>query len=221
VVTRKGGSNAPSAIRDNFFAARRFADLNTQAQTWCHGPATHRRCPEDEGLSVGEAFAAEAPRLLSLPDEPFALVERVAVSVGKTLYVRFDLNDYSVPYTQVRRVLTVLADPDRLRIVDGQQVVATHPRSYSKGEQIEDPAHLAALVDHKRQAQRHRAGDRLAQAAPASQILLVRAAERGDNLGAITAGGFPARLGGAGARPSQPRTPPRPRPSRLCFGVQD
>jgi hypothetical protein len=48
-------------------------------------------------VSVREAFAAEAPRLLSLPDEPFPLVERLAVGVGRTSYVRFDLNDYSVP----------------------------------------------------------------------------------------------------------------------------
>jgi transposase len=177
-------------VRDNFFAARHFADLddlNRQAQAWCHGPAADRRCPEDESLSVGEAFAAEAPRLLSLPDNPFPLVERVAVSVGKTPYVRFDLNDYSVPYTHVRRVLTVLAEPDRLRILDAQHVIATHARCYGKGEQIEDPAHLRALVAHKRAARQHRAGDRLAQAAPASQTLLIRAAERGDNLGAITA----------------------------------
>jgi len=136
---------------------------------------------------VREAFAAEAPRLLSLPDDPFALVEQAAVSVGKTPYVRFDLNDYSVPHSHVRRLLTVLAEPDRLRILDAQQVIASHARSYGKGEQIEDPTHLQALVAHKRGARQHRAGDRLAQAAPSSQTLLIRAAERGDNLGAITA----------------------------------
>src|SRR5208337_2958452 len=38
-----------------------------------------------------------------------------------------------------------------------------------------------------RAARQHRATDRLAQAAPASQTLLVRAAERGANLGTITA----------------------------------
>ena len=60
--------------------------------------------------------------------------------------------------------------------------------SYGKGEQIEDPAHLQALTDHKRQSRRCRATDQLAVVAPASQTLLLRAAERGDNLGAITAG---------------------------------
>jgi len=66
-------------------------------------------------------------------------------------------------------------------------VLARHRRSYDKGAQIEDAAHVQALVDDKRAARQHRATDRLAQAAPASQTLLVQAAERGANLGAITA----------------------------------
>jgi hypothetical protein len=56
-----------------------------------------------------------------------------------------------------------------------------------KGAQVEDPTHVEALVADKRAARRHRGTDRLAQAAPASQDLLIRAAERGDNLGTITA----------------------------------
>ena len=48
-------------------------------------------------ISVREVFAEEAPRLLPLPDNPAPLLERVPVSVGKTPYVRFDLNNYSVP----------------------------------------------------------------------------------------------------------------------------
>lgn len=177
-------------VRDAFFAARSFAgldDLNAQADAWCRGPAADRRCPEDQTRSVGEVFTEEAPRLLRLPDNPYPVVEQVAVKVGKTPYVRFDQNDYSVPHTLVRRTLSVLADADRLRIVEGQQILATHPRSYDKGEQIENPAHVQGLVAWKRQAHRHRATDRLAQAAPASRTLLVRAAERGNNLGSITA----------------------------------
>lgn len=177
-------------VRDNFFAARRFADLddlNAQAIAWCNGPAAARRCPDQPELSVAEAFAAEAPHLLPLPDAPPTLLERVIVRVGKTPYARFDGNDYSVPHTEVGRQLTLLADPHEVRITDGSRILARHPRSYDKGAQIEDPAHIAALVAQKRAARQHRATDRLAQAAPASQDLLRRAAARGDNLGAITA----------------------------------
>ncbi len=177
-------------VRDSFFAARRFtdlADLNTQADAWCNGPAADRRCPEESLRSVREVFAEEAKRLLALPDNPAPLLEQVAVRVGKMPYVRFDLNDYSVPHDHVRRGLTILADPQEVRIVDGSAVIALHPRCYDKGAQIEEPAHVQALVDQKRSARKHRATDRLVRAAPASQTLLMRAAERGENLGAITA----------------------------------
>jgi hypothetical protein len=177
-------------VRDAFFAARSFTgldDLNAQADAWCRGPAADRRCPDEPERTVRQVFADEAPRLLALPDNPVPLLERVAVSVGKTPYVRFDLNDYSVPHPHVRRILTVLADPHEVRIADGADILAHHPRSYDKGAQVEDPAHIRGLVDDKRAARQHSANDRLAQAAPASQTLLMRAAERGANLGAITA----------------------------------
>jgi transposase len=177
-------------IRSAFFEARKFSDLddlNRQAEEWCNGIAADRPCPEKKEVTVREAFAEEAPKLLPLPANPFPLTERVAVKVGKTPYVRFDLNDYTVPHNKVQRLLTVLADPDTVRVVDGSEVLACHPRSYDKGAQIEDPAHLQALIDEKRAARRHRGVDRLAAAAPAAQDLLQRAAARGDNLGTITA----------------------------------
>jgi transposase len=176
-------------VRASFFAARVFADvddLNAQAEAWSTGLAADRRCPDEPQRTVGAVFADEVSRLLALPDNPAPLLEQTAVSVGKTPYVRFDLNDYSVPHTHVRRVLTVLADTHEVRIVDGAEVLAVHRRSYDKGARIEADAHVQALVAQKRAARQHRATDRLAHAVPASQALLARAAERGSNLGAIT-----------------------------------
>ena len=77
------------------------------------------------------------------------------------------------------RVLTVLASMDTVRITDGASVIAKHVRSYGKGEQIEDPAHLQALVNYKRQGRAHRGQDRLAQSAPSSTALLTQGAKRG------------------------------------------
>lgn len=176
--------------RSSFFAGCQFrdlADLNAQADLWCAGVGADRRCPEDPRLTVREAFLQEQPQLLALPSNPYPLIECVAVKVAKTPYVRFDLNDYSIPHTHVGRTLEVLAEPERLRIVDGSEVLATHRRSYDKGAQIEDPQHIAALVAEKRAAHQHRATDRLIHAAPSAKALLVAAGRRGDNLGTITA----------------------------------
>ena len=138
-------------------------------------------------MSVRQAFEAERANLLALPEREYALGERRAVAVGKTPYVRFDLNDYSVPHTLVRRTLALLAEQTRVRVFDGAQEVAAYRRSWDSGAQIEDPAHIQALVDHKRAARAHRGVDRLAHAALSSRTLLERAGERGHNLGTVTA----------------------------------
>ena len=125
--------------------------------------------------------------LLPLPDDAWPLAERVQVHIGKTPYARFDLNDYSVPHTQVQRTLTVLADTARVTITDGVTVLAEHARCYDRGEQIEIQAHLDALVATKRASRRHRATDALVRAVPQISELLTRAAAHGYNLGSITA----------------------------------
>ncbi len=177
-------------IREAFFAGRRWTDLddlNAQADAWCAGPSAQRPCPEDTTRTVAAVFAEERAHLIALPDNPYPADEQVEVSVGKTPYVRFDLNDYSVPHTQVRRTLQVVASLTQVRILDGETVIATHPRTFDKGEQIEDPAHIADLVAAKRSARTHRGLDRLTQAVPASQALLRQAAERGTPLARVTA----------------------------------
>ena len=101
--------------------------------------------------------------------------------------MRFDLNDYTVPHTHVRRTLSVLADEQRVRIFDGVTELANHPRSFDRHQVIEEPAHLQALVQHKRRSRAHRGCDALAQVAPAASALLQMAAQRGYSLGGITA----------------------------------
>jgi transposase len=178
-------------VRERFFAARRFtdlADLNTQALLWCQGEAAERPCPEDRDRSVRACFEEEQPRLLPLPSEPFPCEERVIVRAAKTPYVRFDLNDYSIPYTHVHRTLEVLAGVATVRVVDGATVLAVHPRSFDRRQQIEQESHIQALIDHKRAGRAHRAIDRLHHAAPSAAKFFALAAERGVHLAALTRG---------------------------------
>ncbi len=158
-------------VRDNFFAARTWtdlADLNTQADAWTLGIAAERRWPDDSKRTVRDVFAEEQPRLLRLPENEYPSEERTEVEVGKTPYVRFNLNDYSVPHDMVRRTLVVVASLETVRVLDGTNELAKYPRSFSRGEQIEEP-------------------HRLMRAAPSAEQLLARAAERGANVGSITA----------------------------------
>jgi len=173
-------------IRDSFFAARTYRDLddlNAQADDWMRGISADRPCPEDRARTVAAVFAEEKQTLLPLPADPFPADELAEVEIGKTPYARFDLNDYSVPHTHVRRTLVVRASLDTVRILDGTHVLATHRRSYDRGAQIEDPSHVSALVRDKHNAKELRTIDRLHHAAPASRALLAVVADRGGNLG--------------------------------------
>jgi len=176
-------------IRNSFFAGRAFRDvddLNQQAAVWMVGIAGDRPLPEERTQRVRDAFAEEQPKLLPLPQEHFPSDEITHVEVGKTPYVRFDLNDYSVPHTLVRKTLTVAASLHTLRILDGSETVATHQRCWDRDQQIEDPSHTQSLIEYKRRARRHSGIDRLSAAAPAAERLLSLAADRGANLGNMT-----------------------------------
>lgn len=175
-------------VRDNFFAARSWSsidDLNEQADAWTHGPALERKWRDDSRRTVGHVFAEEQSRLLPLPAAEYPCEERTVVHVGKTPYIRFDLNDYSVPHDRTRRTLVVIASLDSVRVLDGTAVIAAHPRSWDRGQQVEQPAHIQALVDHKSRARSDRGTQRLTRAAPSAQKLMSLAAERGANLGNI------------------------------------
>jgi len=169
-------------IRDNFFAGRHWQtleELNAQADEWCQGVSADRRCPENNELSVREAFCQEQASLLSLPDNPFDTRETVEVRARKTPYIRFDLNDYSIPHQQVQKTLSVNADLETVRILDGAELIADHPRSFGKGEQIEQEAHINALWLEKTHAKLHRGQDRLSQASEQIPELLQQSIERG------------------------------------------
>lgn len=176
-------------VRDNFFAAREWRDLrdlNAQAERWSLEAALDRRWQEDARRQVRDVFEEEKPRLVPLPGNDFPTEERVEVEIGKTPYARFDLNDYSVPHDRVRRTLVVAASLDIVRVFDGSTTIATHPRSWDRGERVEQPEHVQQLVELKSSARRNRGLRRLARAAPSTEALLAIAAENGANLGNMT-----------------------------------
>ncbi|MES2644873.1 MAG: IS21 family transposase [Myxococcota bacterium] len=180
-------------VRESFMPARTWtdlADLNRQAEAWCRDVRGARRHPEDKTLTVHGAFLEEKAKLLPLPDDAFPVEDRVEVVIGKTPYARFDTNDYSVPHTRVRRAVTVVASPDTVRVLDSNEEIARHARSWGKGCMVEDPAHIEALVVHKAKASESRGMPRLFTAVPDARRLIEALAERGGNIG-----GAVARLG--------------------------
>lgn len=173
-------------IRESFFAARAFTtleDFNRQALAWRDREAHGRHWPEGDPRTVGEAFAEEKPRLLPLPIHRFDSDLLVPVKPGKTIYVRFDLNDYSIPPSALDRQLTLAASESTIRILDGSQEIARHRRTYDRRQQILDPDHQEELLKEKRKALGSTRGSRLSQAVPESEALLDAAFARGESAG--------------------------------------
>jgi len=211
--------------RDSFWAGRSFTTLvecNRQALLWRDQVAHQRPWPGDDRRTVAAVFAEEQPRRLPPPTHPFSTDLIVPVRSAKTIYLRFDLNDYSIPPEAVGRPLTLVASDTQVRILDGSQEVARHPRSYDRHEPVLDPAHQDALLKAKRKAFAATPSGRLAQAVPESETLLDLAFADGESAGSQTAQLLRLLdLYGAAAlrralREALERNTPRAWSSRLC-----
>lgn len=150
--------------RENFFAAREFeslADLNEQARAWCLEIAKERKVPDAREMTCEAAFLEELSNMIELPGDDFPVEERIDVRVGKTPYVRFDKNDYSVPHTHVQRTLTVIATDDRVRVIDPKaptDVLADHARTFDRDQRVESNGGICRRSSSRSAARTRAAG---------------------------------------------------------------
>lgn len=162
-------------IRHSFFSARTFvslAELNAQACHWRDTVAHARPWPGGDGRTVAEALSEEQPYLHKLPQHPFECDALIAVRSGKTHYVRFDSNDYSIPHTAVGRALVLAASDTRIRILEGGAEIARHVRSWDRRQIIDDPVHKEALLAYRRRALRTEGQTILTKAVPQSETFV-------------------------------------------------
>src|SRR5260370_92374 len=177
-------------VRDSFWAGRTFttlAECNRQALLWRDQVAHQRRWPGGDNRTVAEVFADEQPRLLAAAQHPFPTDRIEIVHSRQTIYVRFDLNDYSIPPQAVGRQLTLVASDTSLRILDGSVEIARHVRSYDRHQSVLDPAHQDAVLKSKRKAFHSTPAGRLEQAVPESRTFLDQAFAQGEQAGTQTA----------------------------------
>ncbi|MCZ6755930.1 MAG: IS21 family transposase [Gemmatimonadetes bacterium] len=91
----------------------------------------------------------EREHFLTLPPEAFE-ARRVRTAKANSLsLVRFDRNDYSVPTAYAHHDLTVIGGIDRVQILFGVRVVATHPRHWGRQQVLFEPVHYLALLERK------------------------------------------------------------------------
>jgi hypothetical protein len=156
-------------LRESFFAGRSLttvADLNRAVRRWCDQVAALRPWPDDAQRTVQSVFEDEQPRLLALPQHPLQIAHQCLVRSGKTIYVRFDGNDYSIPPSVLGKDLSLVATDTLIRLLDGPVETARHARSWDRGQRLTNPAHARAVLEQKGQGLGHSARTPLEIAVP-------------------------------------------------------
>lgn len=105
---------------------------------------------------IADRFAAERAVAGGLPQRPFdPCIERPAVAVDKYQTVAFEGDRYSVPRDYAYSVVTVKGHVDRVVIVAGGQVVASHRRHYERCAPVLDPLHYVIALGRRPAALDH------------------------------------------------------------------
>lgn len=172
-------------LRTSFFPGRRFSDLadaNHQLAAWLAGTANVRPWPQERGRNVADAYAEDKAKLLPLPEHPADCWHVRSCRSDKTAFVRFDLNDYSVPPEYCQRPLTLMVSDAEVRLLDGQKEIIRHPRSYGRGERVEAADHASSILAQKKAALTSRRRESLVALIPRAGALLEMLVENGETL---------------------------------------
>ena len=150
--------NGVGYVKKNFLSGLELADfaalqpaaalwVDTVANVRIHG-ATHQR-PIDR-------FADERAHLRPLNPAGFDLARVCTVRASRQFRVPLDTNHYSVPARYVGQQLTLKAYAERVCIYAADQLVALHPRSMDRHQDIELPEHAQQLLAQRKSAREQR-----------------------------------------------------------------
>ncbi len=138
-------------MRQRLFTPRvKFADLdelNEWLELRCQqlGSRSH---PTDKDRTIDEMFVEEAAALRPAMAAFDGYYEQMA-RVHSTCLVHYDRNQYSVPCDYVGKAVSVRAYADRIVAVADDQTIATHPRSFARGQTCFDPWHYVPVLQYK------------------------------------------------------------------------
>jgi transposase len=136
------------AIRDlrAFVEAHEFADirdLNVKTDRW--RKEKNERIHRTTHKAPVSAIMKEP--LLPLPAVPYKPYRVIQGSIGKTAFVEFDTNRYSVPTDYAGMAATICAWADHVEIMVNDRKIAHHARSFGRYEKIEHPTHREKLLE--------------------------------------------------------------------------
>jgi transposase len=127
-----------------------FDELNRYLQERCRAEQARTVQSMSGPFVIGARFSEEQAAAAPLPRHQFdPCVIRPAVPVDKYQTVAFDRNRYSVPRPFAFHMVTIKGYVDRVVIVAGGHVIATHTRSLQSHAMVLDPLHYLATLDRK------------------------------------------------------------------------
>ncbi len=130
-----------------------FESLNAYLLAECQ--QDDARTVERQPMTIGEAWALEQPHLRPLPAYDFDCSRMVPVTLSAYSQVTFETNRYSVPVEAAYRQLVLKAYPFLIEVLHGADVVARHPRSYGRQQEVCNPLHYLPLLEQRPGAFEH------------------------------------------------------------------
>jgi hypothetical protein len=125
-----------------------FAELNAWLEERCQALWAELPYPELDHLSIADALTMERDALMPMVPAFDGYVETVA-PVSSTCLVSIERNKYSVPCDFANQKLSMRLYPERIEAHGEAGLVATHRRSFERGEVIYDWQHYIPLIERK------------------------------------------------------------------------
>ncbi len=125
--------------------------VNNQARCWMENTANVRKHRTTAKRPV-DLFKEEKISMNRLPLFPYDCAVIKTVKSNSQFRVTFEANKYSVPAEYASEILKIKIYPKELLIYKDDKFIAKHERSYEKNKNFENPQHVKALLEQKRNA---------------------------------------------------------------------
>ena len=111
------------------------------------------RLHRETGKRPCDAFQQEKPLLQPLPLAGYDVSCSRRVRATNRCRIAFESNRYTVPFEHAGALLELRIEPETLTLYRGQKLIAQHPRSYGRNQDIENADHLSRLLTERKRGE--------------------------------------------------------------------
>ena len=125
-----------------------YAELNAWLGERCRSLWSELRHPEYAHCSVAEMLAQEQAQMMPMPVPFDGYVEKL-VRVSSTCLINVHRNRYSVPCELAGQMVSIRLYPNRIGVVAGDTLIASHERLFERGQVCYDWQHYIPILQRK------------------------------------------------------------------------